>query len=857
MDTGGKFFLGKLVDDSEVKTTLQPLLYDPADLTTHAVVVGMTGSGKTGLCIDLLEEAALNGVPALMIDPKGDITNSLLHFPDLLPQDFLPWINPDQARREGKTIEQAAQETARTWQQGLADWDLAPERLSALKNAAQFTIYTPGSDSGIPISILASLKAPLIPWLENRELLREKISGTVVALLGLVGLSDIDPVRSREHILLANIFENAWSKGKNLDLGELILQTQNPPFQKLGVFDVNTFYPEKDRFSLAMQLNNILASPSFQSWIEGQPLDIPSFLTAPDGRPRHSVFYIAHLSEMERMFFVTLLFSAVEAWMRSQPGSTTLRSIVYFDEIFGYMPPVGNPPSKMLMLRMLKQARAFGVGLVLVTQNPVDIDYKALSNAGTWFIGKLQTEQDKARLLDGLESAMAGGLNRSEYDRLISRLGKRVFLLQDVHQKHPVPFQTRWAMNYLAGPLTRTQIAVANDLTAAGLPAQSYAQADVRRVDAAVSPSTPSPDVLQAVPLNIAAAIPAAFDSLSKVDTPQSEPGSSTRPVVPAAVVEYFLPNNITFSQAFQAAGQPYPDEAFSQGLLYKPVILTQVVVRFLNRKYNLDHEMYKAALVQAPDRRGAIRWEDHLCARIDTSILDSSPVPQVRYTALEAPFVDARLMSAVEKDFLDWVYRTTKVAVRAHEGLKMYAGPEISPAEFRTTCTESARKQRDLEIKKTADKFDSKINIVQNQLLRETRELSEDQTELSQRKIEELGTHAENVLGLFNRRSQRRLSTSLTKRRLTEQAKADVQESLEAIDNYKRQLKELEAEKAQALDEINRRWGEMAIEITEIHVAPYKKDIMTDLFGVAWMPFYLIRAGNNLLELPGYQVER
>ena len=360
--TDGKFYIGRVFDPQAGRITDQPLLYDPDDLTTHAVVVGMTGSGKTGLCIDLLEEAALQGIPALMIDPKGDITNLLLHFPDLLPQDFQPWVNPDEARRLGQSQEQAAADAAARWREGLADWDIPLERLQALQNAVHFAIYTPGSDAGIPVSILASLKAPPIPWEQNRELLREKISGTVTALLGLVGLDNIDPVRSREHILLANIFEHAWSQGSDLDLAELILQAQNPPFDRLGVFDVNTFFPEKDRFELAMLLNNILAAPAFHTWIEGQPLDIPTLLFHPDGRPRHSIFYIAHLSDAERMFFVTLLYSAVEAWMRAQTGTTSLRMLLYFDEIFGYLPPLGNPPSKQPMLRMLKQARAFGVG---------------------------------------------------------------------------------------------------------------------------------------------------------------------------------------------------------------------------------------------------------------------------------------------------------------------------------------------------------------------------------------------------------------------------------------------------------------------------------------------------------------
>ncbi len=421
MPANSTFYLGRLYDAGQGKTLDQPLLYDPADLTTHAFVTGMTGSGKTGLCIALLEEAALNGIPAILVDPKGDLADLLLHFPALLPADFQPWIDADAARREGKTPAAAAQETAQRWQAGLAEWGMGPERIAALQQAVEFGIYTPGSDAGQQVSILASLQAPSIPWEGNREVLREKISSTVTALLSLVGLTNIDPVRSREHILLSNIFEAAWSQGKDLDLAELILQTQTPPFPKLGVFPVESFFPQKDRLDLAMLLNNFLAAPTFQTWLEGQPLDIPALLFTPGGRPRHSVFYLAHLSDVERMFFVTLLFSAVETWMRTQSGSTGLRALLYFDEIAGYLPPVSNPPAKPVMLRLLKQARAFGVGLLLASQNPVDIDYKGLSNAGTWFIGKLQTEQDKQRLLDGLSSA-DGSLDRGQYDRLISGL---------------------------------------------------------------------------------------------------------------------------------------------------------------------------------------------------------------------------------------------------------------------------------------------------------------------------------------------------------------------------------------------------------------------------------------------------
>ncbi len=607
------FYLGRIFDPKTGKTTTDALLYDPDDLTTHAVVVGMTGSGKTGLCIDLLEEAALNGLPALMIDPKGDITNALLHFPDLAPGDFQPWVNPDQARREGKTIEQAGADAAKSWKEGLAQWGITPERLQALKDSAQFAVYTPGSDAGIPVSILASLKVPPIPWDDNKELLREKISGTVTAVLGLVGFQDIDPVRSREHILLSNIFENAWSQGRDLDLSELILQAQTPPFAKLGVFDVNTFFPEKDRFALAMQLNNILASPSFQVWIEGQPLDIPSLLYTPEGKPRHSVFYIAHLSDAERMFFVTLLFSAVEAWMRTQSGITTLRAIVYFDEIFGYMPPTQNPPSKQLMLRMLKQARAFGVGLVLVTQNPVDLDYKGLSNTGSWFIGKLQTERDKLRLLDGLEGA-SPGIDRSVFDKMISGLGKRVFLLHNVNEKQPQLFQTRWAMNYLTGPLTRAQIPVVNQLAGAELAPTQTGPAAEPAVKPAAAAGKAAASGAPTVTSTIASAAPVAAAATQ---------GSHTRPAVPTGIAEYFLPNNLSFTEAFKAAGRTYPQEAHTQGLVYRPALLAQASVRFLNRTYDLDYESRSTALTTTPDRRGRIRWEDIQAEGIDARALD------------------------------------------------------------------------------------------------------------------------------------------------------------------------------------------------------------------------------------------
>jgi len=833
MDTGGKFYLGRIYDIKKREVIAEPLLYDPDDLTTHAVVVGMTGSGKTGLCIDLLEEAALQDIPALMIDPKGDITNALLHFPDLAPQDFQPWVNPDQARRDGKTVEQAAEGAASLWRKGLAKWDIGSERIQALQDAVQYAIYTPGSDAGIPVSILASLEAPPISWDDNRELLREKISSTVTALLGLVGMDDIDPVASREHILLSNIFEYAWSRGKDLDLGELIMQTQTPPFTKLGVFDVNTFFPQKERFELAMLLNNILAAPAFQSWIEGQPLDISSLLFGPDGRPRHSVFYIAHLPDSERMFFVTLLYSAIETWMRTQSGTSTLRAIIYFDEIFGYMPPVGNPPSKEPMLRMLKQARAFGVGQMLVTQNPVDVDYKALSNAGTWFIGKLQTDQDKQRLLDGLEGVMADDLDRHEFDKLISALGKRVFLVKNVHERKPSVFHTRWAMNYLTGPLTRAQIPALNRMVGA----------EEMFVSVGKTVSSDSQPADEATPVR-------RERKTERVEG--ATIGSSTRPAVPVRISEYFLPNNLTFSEALKVAGVSDLEGAVSRGLLYRPSVIAQAYIRFHNRKYNLDFETYRTVLVSDPGRRGVVRWEEFTAEPLDSRQLDEQPIPDSRFDSLEAPFSEASILRIMRTDFLDWAYRSSEVKVRVNEKLNVYAGPEISEDDFQKMCLEAAEEKREAETKKVTAAVDKKIERLLDRLERESQELREDESELSSRKMEEWGTYAETALSLFGGR-KRSLSTSLSKRRMTGKAKADVEESHEAIADFERTIKALELEKDEALREIKGKWDDVAANYDEIEVSPYKKDVQLDMFGVAWFPYHYVKVDSEVVELPGF----
>jgi len=839
--TDSNFYLGRTFDPIQQTVTDDQVNYDPADLTTHAVVTGMTGSGKTGLCIALLEESALMGIPAIIIDPKGDLTNLLLHFPDLAPQDFQPWIDAEQARRSGKTIEQASMETALSWRNGLNEWGITQERLLALKNSAQFAIYTPGSDSGIPVSVLSSLAAPDLSWDENREALREKIASTVTALLGLVGYEDIDPLRSREHILLANLFENAWSNGKDVDLTELILQTQTPPFDKLGAFPVDTFFPAKDRMELAMILNNILASPAFETWRIGQSLDIGSMLYTGDNRPLHNIFYLAHLSDTERMFFVTLLLSAVEAWMRTRKGAASLRALLYMDEIFGYLPPQRNPASKQPLLRMLKQARAFGLGMLLATQNPVDVDYKALSNAGTWFIGKLQTEQDKDRLLDGLESA-SGGVARNVFDKLISSLGKRVFVLHNIHAKQPILFQSRWAMNYLAGPLTRTQIPDLNKLVNAQIAYQAQPQ-PASAEKTAPSSESDSPSLMVSTPQK------------KSINRKANINGSQTKPSVPPGIKEYFLPQNFSFPEAFRAAGQPMPSDAMVEGVVYRPALIASAQVHILDRKLGVDSEITRAAFVQTPEKRGSIRWDEYSFNSLALENTEPSSAPSSRFGTIDAPLNDAKLMSALHRDFADWVYRGSSVQARANDALKVYAGPDVSRAEFMRACSDAASQKRDAEIAKETAKFDRQLRSLKDRKSREERELREDETELSHRKWEEAGTHLENIFS-SGKRARRRVSTSLSKRRMTEQAKADVEESIDAIEDYTKQIEELEKQREERILEINDKWGHVVNDITEVTVTPKKSDVFVNLFGVGWVPYYVVQAGGEVIEVAAFGEE-
>ena len=687
------------------------------------------------------------------------------------------------------------------------------------------------------MSILSSFKAPALDWDTESEILRERIQGTVSALLGLVGIA-ADPVRSREHILLSNIFEQAWRAGQDLDIARLIMSVQKPPFRQVGVLDVEAFFPEKDRFALAMALNNIIASPSFGAWLSGEPLDIDSMLHTAAGKPRHSIFYIAHLNDAERMFFVTILLEQIITWMRAQPGTTSLRAIVYMDEIFGFFPPVAEPPSKRPMLTLMKQARAFGMGMVLTTQNPVDLDYKGLANAGTWFVGKLQTERDKARLMEGLESALAEAGTISDIkvlDKLISSLDNRVFLLHNVHQGGHVVFQTRWAMSYLRGPLTRQQIKLLMADRKTGREAAAGAGAVV--AGAAIGARSPS-----------------GF---------QSQP-----PVLPPGIKQVYLPVVVSDSQAVRAVsdkdgGSVSPTE---KRLVYEPAVLGMASIRFTDRKLGVDETKDYSLLLPATASTGVLVWRDAVTVDVGPRDLEARPVAGALFAAdLPESVTNAKALATLTTDFADYLYGNQSLGLAYNPTLKLYARPNESERDFRVRCQQAAREARDAAVDKLREKYDVRLKRLEERLVKQQQNLAQSKAEATGRTAEEVLSGLATVagfLGVLGRRSTslRGLSTAATKRRLTSSAQADIKETEAEIAQIQKEVEELKSELQQESDALSKQWDDAASDVQMTKITPRKTDVDVQMVVVAWAPTWEIsyedaRGRSRREDVPAYPV--
>lgn len=720
----GVFYLGRAYDLKKKTSKDDLILYDSKDLVTHAVCVGMTGSGKTGLCIGLLEEAALDGIPAIAIDPKGDLTNLLLTFPGLTAQDFRPWVNEDDARQKGVSAEEYAQQQADLWKAGLKAWGQDGARIQRLRDAAEFAIYTPGSNAGIPTSILSSFAAPPVSVRDDPELLGERINTTVASLLTLMGV-EADPVRSREHILIATILAHAWRAGEDLDLAALIQQIQTPRVSRVGVLDLEAFFPSGDRFGLAMRLNNLLASPTFGVWMEGEPLDVDRLLHTAEGKPRVAIFSIAHLGDAERMFFVSLLLNQVLGWMRGQTGTTSLRAVLYMDEIFGFFPPVATPPSKQPLLTLLKQARAFGLGVVLATQNPVDLDYKGLANTGTWFLGRLQTERDKARVLDGLEGVAAGTgtrFDRAGMEQTLAGLGKRVFLLHNVHEDGPEVFETRWAMSYLRGPLSREQI---------------------KRLMAAVRPAMHATPTATTGASTSAPPVPAP---VAKARTARPGATMAAGPVLQPEIPQFFVPVRAEPPQGAQ--------------LQYQPMLFGAARIQFQDRKLGVDQSRDAAFLAPITAGAVAVDWDTATATDLTPADLMAQPAEPAAFADLPPAAAKRVSYEGWSKDFARWLVQTQSLEVlrSARVGLASLAGE--SERDFRIRLQDHARQKRDEIADRLRQKYAPKIATLTDRLRRAGHAVAREQEQARQRQLQTAVSMGATLVGAFMGRKTMSIGT-------------------------------------------------------------------------------------------------
>lgn len=812
IDSKNHFYLGREHDLATGETSETDVLYSSKDLTTHAICVGMTGSGKTGLCLSLIEEAALDGVPVIAIDPKGDLGNLLLSFPDLEADSFRPWVDESAAARKGLSPDEFAEQTADLWKNGLASWGEGPERMQKYNDSVEKLIFTPGSSAGIPMTVLKSFDAPPKALLEDRDAFSERVSSAVSGLLALLGV-DADPVRSREHIFLSNVLTTAWQAGKDLDIAEMIREIQQPPFEKVGVMDLEQFFPAKDRLALSMDLNNLLASPSFAGWMQGQPLNVDQLLYAPaddesaenggQRKPRLSIVSIAHLDDSQRMFFVTILLNEVLAWMRTQPGTSSLRAILYMDEVFGYFPPVGNPPSKQPMLTLLKQARAFGLGCVLATQNPVDLDYKGLSNCGTWLLGRLQTERDKARVIEGLEgaSAQAGsGFDKQAMEATLAALGSRVFLMNNVHDDAPKVFHTRWAMSYLCGPLARRQIEKLMDPVR-----DKFAPPEEEETPASGTGAT--------------------------VGTTASS--NSRRPIVPKEVDERFL-------------GCPEPPPRGSR-LEYRPGLLGSAKLHFVKSTVDVDEWTEAWVLKSFNEDLPDGLWDQSLVLSNAPSLL---PEPEyddddVTFASPPRELTSSKSYKGFERELRDYLYQTLKLKIYRCKDLDVASEAHETEEAFRARLSDQAAKLGNEEQREVEEKYRSKIQKADERIAKKQAYYDEQKGQFWGRVGGFVWVIVDLALSAIGGKSTRRKSSSsvsaarqaATERGQANRAKAELEKAIAA-------KADLEGELAVALEDAQRKYTPETLDLETVELSPRKSDIDVGQVVLAWLPFVVSDSG-------------
>lgn len=781
------FYLGRKLDPVTGETTRLPLLYKNKNLTTHAAIIGMTGSGKTGLGIDMIEEAAIDKLPAIVIDPKGDMTNLLLSFPDLAGKDFEPWVDEGLAAQKNISREELAAETAETWQDGLGSWGQDKERIARMRSSVDIVVYTPGSSSGRPVSVLDSMEAPDPEVLQDNETAAGLVNSTVGSLLALVGVK-ADPLRSREHILLSSIVLYYWRKQQDLSLEMLIGAVVNPPFQKVGSLSTDMFFPQQKRMDLAMQLNNILASPAFSGWTKGDPLHMENFLYAASGKPQVSIFSIAHLSDDERMFFVSMLLGRFISWMRRQEGSSGLRCLLYMDEIFGYFPPNANPPSKKPMLLLLKQARAYGVGVVLSTQNPVDLDYKGLSNIGTWFVGRLQTRQDQDRVMTGIAGS-SDDFSEQQIREMLSDMRGRTFLMYSAHQDEPVLFETRWAMSFLKGPVSLPEIAkmIATD-----------PQEDTGR----------QPETAPAMP-----ALPTARFSTAP-------------PMLSAGIKQCYLPPQIPLEEVD-----------------YVPCLVAAATVRFVKQTHGVDETRQICLRLPATADVGEPDWQqalEYVPERDDCR--EKAPLGS-RYAPISQAFIGVKSLRSMEKEFDDFLYHTMRLPLMKVASLKLVSRPGETTVQFKKRIADLLREKKEIEADKIKERYEKKQRQLEVRLEKASARVDKEKGDVRAKGIDTaLSIGATILSALFSRK---KLSVSNANRGVRSvrgagrviKEQGDVQRAEDAEALVQEDLDILARELQEKLAALANRFDPENYNLETVNITPRHSDIYNLELLLVWEP--------------------
>jgi len=797
-DPSEGLYLGELLDDDGQRNGTAASA-DIDDLCTHGVIVGMTGSGKTGLAVSLIEEVLGTGVPVLAIDPKGDLTNLLLTFPELRPEDFAPWVP------EGSD----PAEVATTWRTGLAGWGIDGSRIAALRTSTRMGVYTPGSDNGTPLDIVGSLGAPrgAGDGTPDADAIEAEVQAITSGLLGLVGITG-DPLVSPEHLLVSNIVHAAWSAGESLDLSTLLQRVATPPMRQLGVMDVDTVIPPDRRTQLAVRLNGILATPGFKTFFGGAPLDIGRLLTADDGRPSLAVVTLSHLSDDERQLVVSRLLAAVIRWFRAQPGTDRLRALIYLDEAAGYVPPSAAPPTKAPILTIMKQARAFGVGMVLATQNPVDLDYKSMSNAGTWLVGRLQTERDKARLLEGMAPA-TGGVDMAGLDASISNLDKRQFIWHHTGSDAPVRFGSRWAMSYLRGPVTGTQLR--------DLPGREE-----------VGPATPDP-------MTSAPAAPDPTTAPPGTDEAGRPDGSSGSPVMPRVAdgvpVRWLDPAS---PWAAQVGAAP-------SSTTFSAAIALRVSMRFEDSKASIreiqEWEAVLGSLDDDPDPASAVTVDHDERDFLDTAPAGATYLPTAARIDTEACFTG---LATRVKDLL---VRDRALTVPVNRKLKLWGRVGESAEEFAARCDEAAQVAADAESDKIRQKLTSRIDRLRGSVETAQRKADAAAVAADRAGTTELTDVAGSLLGgLLGGRSRTRglasaARTAMSGRERVDRAKQRAEDASASVEDKVDDLEALEQELADALVEIDDRWAAVSDEVESADITLSRSDVTIEMAQVVWIP--------------------